>query len=397
MSKLSDRILNLSDSQTLAMAQRSRDLKEKGVDVINLSIGEPDFGTPQCIKDAGKKAIDDNYSHYSPVPGFNELRKAIVEKFRKENNLEYDFNEIIVSNGAKQSLANVLLSLVNKGEEVIIPTPYWVSYIELVKLAEGVPILLEACIDNDFKITPKQIEQAISAKTKAIMLNSPSNPTGSVYSQEEMEEIAEVLKKYPDIIIISDEIYEHINYVGKHFSIAQIDGMKERTAVINGVSKAYAMTGWRIGYMAAPIWLAKACNKLQGQTTSGANSVAQIAAIEALESGMEESNRMREAFHNRRDLVMSMLDEIPGITRNVPSAAFYIFPNIEGILGKSYGKYLILSDMDLAMYLLETAHVAIVPGSAFGSANCIRISFAASEKELIEAFTRMHQAISLLE
>lgn len=396
MSKLADRILNLSDSQTLEMAQKSRDLKANGVDVINLSIGEPDFDTPSVIKEAGKKAIDDNYSHYSPVPGFNELRNAIVDKFKNENDLSYCMGEIIVSNGAKQSLANVLLSLVNKGEEVIIPAPYWVSYIELVKLAEGVPVIVESCIDNDFKVTPKQIEQAISAKTKAILLNSPSNPSGSIYSKDELEKIAKLLTKYPDIIIISDEIYEHINYVGEHFSIAQVPGMKERTAVINGVSKGYAMTGWRIGYMAAPIWLAKACNKLQGQTTSGANSVAQIASVAALKSGKEEISCMKDAFLRRRDLVMAMLDEIPGFVRNVPTGAFYIFPNISGIIGKSYGKYSINSDKELALYLLETAHVAVVPGSAFGNNECIRISFAACEEDLKKAFTRIKEAIALL-
>ncbi len=396
MSKLADRILNLSDSQTLEMAQKSRDLKANGVDVINLSIGEPDFDTPSVIKEAGKKAIDDNYSHYSPVPGFNELRNAIVDKFKNENDLSYCMGEIIVSNGAKQSLANVLLSLVNKGEEVIIPAPYWVSYIELVKLAEGVPVIVESCIDNDFKVTPKQIEQAISAKTKAILLNSPSNPSGSIYSKDELEKIAKLLTKYPDIIIISDEIYEHINYVGEHFSIAQVPGMKERTAVINGVSKGYAMTGWRIGYMAAPIWLAKACNKLQGQTTSGANSVAQIASVAALKSGKEEISCMKDAFLRRRDLVMAMLDEIPGFVRNVPTGAFYIFPNISGIIGKSYGKYSINSDKELALYLLETAHVAVVPGSAFGNNECIRISFAACEEDLKKAFFRIKEAIALL-
>ena len=396
MIKLADRILNLSDSQTLVMAQKSRDLKAQGIDVINLSIGEPDFDTPQHIKAAGKRAIDENFSHYTPVPGFDDLREAIVNKFKKENNLLFSKEQIVVSNGAKQSLANVLLSIIDKGDEVIIPAPYWVSYIELVKLAEGVPVVIDSCIDNDFKVTPRQIKEAITPKTKAFLFNSPSNPTGSIYSFEELKAISEVFVDEPNILIISDEIYEHINFTGKHHSIAGFDQVRDQVAVINGVSKGYAMTGWRIGYLAGPTWLAKATNKLQGQTTSGAGSISQKAAVSALGSDNSSIEKMKEAFLKRRNLVMKLLDEIPGITRNEPHGAFYIFPNIEAFLGKSNGKYTITTDTDLAIYLLEEAHVAVVPGVAFGNDHCIRLSYAASEVELREALARIKRALSAL-
>ena len=394
--KIAERILNLSDSQTLVMSQKSRDLKAQGVDVINLSIGEPDFDTPEQIKDAAKKAIDDNYSHYTPVPGFVDLREAIVEKLKTENKLDYTKCQIVVSNGAKQSLANVLMSVIDKGDEVIIPAPYWVSYIELVKLAEGVPVVIDACIDNDFKITARQIEEAITDKTKAFLFNSPSNPTGSIYSQKELEGIAKVFNDKENILIISDEIYEHINFDGQHASIAQFEELRDQVCVINGVSKGYAMTGWRIGYLAAPEWLAKATNKLQGQMTSGAGSISQKAAVAALKSDHSSIAIMKAEFLKRRNLVMELLDDIPGIVRNTPNGAFYIFPNIEAFLGKSNGNYTIKTDSDLAIYLLEKAHVAVVPGCAFGNDKCIRLSYAASEIELREALTRIKKALGEL-
>lgn len=396
MIQLAQRIRNLSDSQTLEMAQKSRDLKAQGIDVKNLSIGEPDFNTPELIKEAGKRAIDDNFSHYSPVPGFDDLRAAIVEKLRKENNLNYKKEQIVVSNGAKQSLANVLLSVVDKGDEVIIPAPYWVSYIDLVKLAEGIPVVIDSYIENDFKVTPRQVQEAITDRTKAFLFNSPSNPTGSIYSYDEMKALSEVFADKEDILIISDEIYEHINFTGKHHSIAEFGNLQDQVALINGVSKGYAMTGWRIGYLAGPLWLAKATNKLQGQTTSGAGSISQKAAVAALLSGNSSIEEMKQAFLKRRNLVMQLLDEIPGIVRNEPHGAFYIFPNISAFFGKSDGERTIQNDSDLSMYLLEKAHVAVVPGNAFGSANCIRLSYACSEEELKEALTRMKVALGKL-
>ncbi|MEA3444161.1 MAG: pyridoxal phosphate-dependent aminotransferase [Bacteroidota bacterium] len=394
MMKIAERILNLSVSQTLAMAQKSRDLKSQGVDIINLSIGEPDFNTPYHIKEAGKKAIDDNFSHYSPVPGFDDLREAIVEKLKNENNLTYTKDQIVVSNGAKQSLANVLLSIIDIGDEVIIPAPYWVSYIELVKLAGGIPVVVNSCIENDFKVTAKQVKEAITDKTKAFLFNSPSNPSGSIYSYDELKSLAEVFAKYENILIISDEIYEYINFAGKHHSIAGFEKIKDRVALINGVSKGYAMTGWRIGYLASPVWLAKATNKLQGQMTSGASSIAQKASVAAIKSECPEIEEMKQAFHKRLKLVMRLLDDIPGIIRNEPHGAFYIFPNINSFFGKSFGELKINNDTDLAMYLLDKAHVAVVPGIAFGNGNCIRISYAASEEELKEAMSRIKKALN---
>ena len=392
----SERILNLSDSQTLAMAQKSRDLKAKGIDIINLSIGEPDFNTPDFVKVAAKDAIDNNFSHYSPVPGYDDLRDAIVDKLKKENNLIYTRNQIVVSNGAKQSLANILLCAINKGDEVIIPAPYWVSYIELVKLAEGIPVIIDTCIDDDFKLSGEQLRKAITPRTRAFLFNSPSNPTGSIYSMAELASLVEVFNDYKDILIISDEIYEHINFIGNHFSIASFETVKDRVALVNGVSKAYAMTGWRIGYMAAPEWLSKACNKLQGQTTSGAGSISQKASVAALSSDNGSVEAMREAFRRRCSIVMEMLDDIPGIKRNTPHGAFYIFPNVSYFFNKSYGDITIKDDNDLSLYLLAEAHVAVVAGSAFGNENCIRFSYATSEPELIEALKRIKTALAKL-
>lgn len=396
MFQIAQRILNMSDSQTLAMAQKSRDLKALGIDIKNLSIGEPDFNTPGQIKNKAIEAIHENYSHYSPVPGYDALKDAIIEKFRNENQLEYKRSEIIVSTGAKQSLANVILSLINKDDEVIVLAPYWVSYTDQIKLAYGNPVIVNSCIENNFKSSPEQIEERITSKTKAILINSPSNPTGSIYSKDELAAIAKMLAKYPDIFIISDEIYEHINFTGKHYSIAQFPGMKERTAVINGVSKAYAMTGWRIGFMAAPEMVVKACTKLQGQITSGSCSVSQMAAVAALSGDHSERENMKSEFLRRRDLVVNKLREIPGLVTNIPEGAFYLFPNVSQLFGKKAGKYTIKNDTDLTMYLLEKAHVAMVPGSAFGNPNCIRLSYAVAVEELEEALDRIKNAIGEL-
>ncbi len=397
MTRIANRILNLADSQTLAMAELSRELKAKGIDIISLSIGEPDFNTPDAAKEAGKRAIDNNFSHYTPVSGYEDLKRAIAEKLQKENQLEYSSKEIIVSNGAKQSLANALLSLVNPGDEVIIPAPYWVSYLELVKLAEGIPVIVEGSYENDYKIQPEDLEAAISEKTVAILFNSPSNPTGSIYSQSEMIALAEVLYKHPQVFVISDEIYEHINFVGEHISMANFPGMKERTAVINGVSKGYAMTGWRIGYMAAPLWLTKACDKLQGQMTSGASSISQKAALAALQQCKEDSIRMNSIFEKRCQLVYERLVQIPGFEVKKPGGAFYLFPKIDSFFGKKYEKWHIQNDMDFSMFLLDQAHVGVVAGSAFGADQCIRISYATSEEELIEALNRIEQAVMKLQ
>ncbi len=397
MTRIANRILNLADSQTLAMAELSRELKAKGIDIISLSIGEPDFNTPDAAKEAGKRAIDNNFSHYTPVSGYEDLKRAIADKLQKENQLEYTTKEIIVSNGAKQSLANALLSLVNPGDEVIIPAPYWVSYLELVKLAEGIPVIVEGSYENDYKIRPEDLEAAISEKTVAILFNSPSNPTGSIYSQSEMKALAEVLYKHPQVFVISDEIYEHINFMGEHISMANLPGMKERTAVINGVSKGYAMTGWRIGYMAAPLWLTKACDKLQGQMTSGASSISQKAALAALQQCKEDSIRMNNIFEKRCQLVYERLVQIPGFEVKKPGGAFYLFPKIDSFFGKKYDKWHIQNDMDFSMFLLDQAHVGVVAGSAFGADQCIRISYATSEEDLIEALNRIEQAVMKLQ
>ncbi|MDH6341445.1 aspartate aminotransferase [Parabacteroides sp. PFB2-12] len=396
MTQVSDRLASLSPSETLAMSQKSQELKAQGIDVINLSVGEPDFFTPDHIKEAAKKAIDDNFSFYSPVPGYMDLRKAIVDKLKRENDLDYTTDQIIVSGGAKQSVCNVLLSIVGPGDEVIVPAPYWVSYVEMVKLAEGTNVIVEAGIDQDFKITPAQLEAAITPKTKALILCSPSNPTGSVYSQEELRGLAEVLAKHPNVIVLADEIYEHINYIGKHQSIAQFSEIKDRVVVINGVSKAYAMTGWRIGFIAAPLWIAKACNKLQGQYTSGASSIAQKASVAAFNGDQTCVEQMREAFLRRRDLVINLCKDIPGIKLNVPQGAFYVFPEMDYYFGKSAGDRAVNDASDLAMYLLEVGHVATVGGAAFGAPKCLRFSYATSDENLIEAISRMKKALANL-
>ncbi|MFO7880530.1 MAG: pyridoxal phosphate-dependent aminotransferase [Bacteroidales bacterium] len=392
--EISKRLEKLSVSATLAMTQKSRELKEEGNDVVNLSIGEPDFDTPQYVKDAAIKAIQENWTHYPPVPGYPELRKAISGKFQRENKLEYKPEQIMVSAGAKHSLINVLLSVVNPGDEVIVPAPYWVSYVEMVKLAEGKSVVLKCGIESDFKMTPEQLEGAITEKTRVIMFSSPSNPTGSLYTRDELKALADVIARYPRIIILSDEIYEHINFQGKHESIAQFDNVYDRTVIVNGVSKGYAMTGWRIGYIAAPVWIAKACQKLQGQFTSGACSIAQKAAEAAINGGTEASEKMTAVFKSRRDLVLDMLKDIPGMKTNCPGGAFYVFPDISYYLGKSFGGMIINDSSDLAMYLLEKAHVATVGGDAFGSPECLRLSYATSEDNLKKAIGRIKKALA---
>ena len=396
MNVLSNRLNSLSPSATLAMSQKSAELKAQGVDVINLSVGEPDFNTPDHIKEAAKKAIDDNYSRYSPVPGYPALRNAIVAKLKNENNLEYTAAQISCANGAKQSVCNTILALVNPGEEVIVPAPYWVSYPEMVKLAEGEPVIVTAGIEQNFKITPAQLEAAITPKTKALILCSPSNPTGSVYSQEELAGLVAVLEKFPNVFIIADEIYEHINYIGKHQSIAQFPSMKERTIIVNGVSKAYAMTGWRIGFIAGPEWIVKGVNKLQGQYTSGPCSVSQVAAEVAYTGTQEPVEQMRQAFERRRDLIVSLAKEVPGFEVNVPEGAFYLFPKCSSFFGKSANGHTINTSDDLAMYLLEVGHVACVGGTSFGAPECIRMSYATSDENIVEAIRRIKEALALL-
>ena len=394
--QVSDRLASLSPSATLAMSQKSGELKAQGVDVINLSVGEPDFNTPDHIKEAAKQAIDENYSRYSPVAGYPALRNAIVAKLKNENGLDYTANQISCANGAKQSVCNTILALINAGDEVIIPAPFWVSYPEMVKLAEGKPVIVPAGIEQDFKITPAQLEAAITPKTKALILCSPSNPTGSVYGAEELAGLAEVLKKYPEIIVIADEIYEHINYIGKHHSIATIEGMKERTVIVNGVSKAYAMTGWRIGFIAGPEWIVKAVNKLQGQYTSGPCSVSQKAAEAAYTGTQEPVETMRQAFERRRDLIVKLAKEVPGFEVNKPEGAFYLFPKCSYYFGKSDGHRTIQTADDLAMYLLEVGHVACVGGTSFGAPECIRMSYATSDENIVEAIRRIQAALALL-
>lgn len=391
---LSDRINNLEVSQTLAMAAKVRELKAEGKDVISLSLGEPDFNTPDFVKEAAKKAIDENYSTYTPVDGYLELREAISKKFKRDNNLEYKPSQIVVSTGAKQSLYNVAQSLLNPQDECILPAPYWVSYAEIVKMAEGQPVIVPTSVETNFKITPKQLEEAITPKTKMIMFSSPCNPSGSVYSREELTALSEVIKKHPNIFVVSDEIYEHINFTGNFCSIASIDGMYDRTITVNGVSKAFAMTGWRIGYIGAPEFIAKACTKMQGQVTSGANSIAQRATIEAVLAEPSVLDYMVKEFHKRRDLVIGLLQEIPNVKTTVPEGAFYAFPDISWYFGKTLRGRKISNSEDLAMYLLEEANVATVTGSAFGDANCIRLSYATSEDLLIEALRRIKEALS---
>ena len=396
MSALSNRINNLSESATIKMAKMGRELAAKGVDVISLSFGEPDFHTPEHIKDAAKKAMDENYTYYTPVAGYPELRKAIVKKLKDENNLDYDFSQIVVSTGAKQAIANAVLCLVNPGEEVIIPTPYWVSYSEVVKLAEGESVFIDTTVEQDFKITPEQLEAAITPKSKLFMFSSPSNPTGSVYNKSELEGLAKVFEKHPHIYIISDEIYEHINYGEKHESIAQFDSIKDRVIIINGFSKSYAMTGWRIGYSASSKETAAAFDKLQGQITSGTCSITQRAGVAAYEGGLETVLQMREQFKKRRDLVYSLLSDIEGLKVNLPDGAFYFFPNVTPFFGKSYNGKTINDSDELAIFLLEEAHVATVGGDSFGDPKSLRLSYAASEEKLTEAVKRIKAALGKL-
>ena len=397
MQQVSNRLKQLSESATLAMARMSRELKAQGHNVIALSLGEPDFDTPEFIKESAKNAIDNNYSHYTPVPGLLELRKAISKKLKRDNKLDYSPDQIVVSTGAKQSIANVCLSLLNSGDEVILPAPYWVSYYELVKLGEATPIVVKSSIDNDFKMSPQDLENAITPNTKMIIFSSPCNPSGTVYSQQELEELAKVLENYPNIFVVSDEIYELINFGVKHFSIARIDSIRDRVITVNGVSKGFAMTGWRVGYIAAPQWISSACNKIQGQVTSATCAIAQKATETAMLASPSEVEHMKIAFHKRRDLMLEMLSEIPGMRTNIPDGAFYIFPDVSHYFGKSDGKKIISNSSDLCMYILNDAHVALVDGEAFGSPNCVRISYAASEENLIEAVKRMKKSLAKLQ
>lgn len=397
MTQLSDCLKRLSPSATLAMSQKSNEMKANGIDVINMSVGEPDFNTPDHIKEAAKKAVDDNFSRYSPVPGYVDLRKAIVEKLKNENQLEYGVTEISVSNGAKQCVCNAVLALVNPGEEVIIPAPYWVSYPEMVEIAGGKSVYIDTDLSTNFKITPEQLENAITEKTRMLILCSPSNPTGSVYSKDELEALAEVIKKHENLYVVSDEIYEHISYIGNHESIAQFPGMRERTIIINGVSKAYAMTGWRIGFLAAPEWIAKGCNKLQGQYTSGPCSVSQKAAEAAYNGSQQCVEDMRLVFERRRNLIVKLAKDIPGLEVNVPEGAFYLFPKCSSFFGKEYGKYKISNSTDFAMYLLEEGHVATVSGDAFGAPDYFRMSYATDDKTITEALNRIKVALAKLQ
>lgn len=396
MKQVSNRLLQLSESATLAMARMSRELKAQGHDVIALSLGEPDFDTPEFIKDSAKKAIDNNFSHYTPVPGLVELREAICHKLKRDNKLDFDPNQIVVSTGAKQSIANVCLSLLNKGDEVLLPAPYWVSYYELVKLGEATPVVIESSIDNDFKISPEQLEKSITPKTKMMIFSSPCNPSGTVYSKSELEALANVLEKYPHVYIVSDEIYELINFGVEHFSLARIESIKDRVITVNGVSKGFAMTGWRVGYIAAPQWIANACNKIQGQVTSATCAIAQKATETAMLADPSVIENMKLAFHKRRDLMLNMLSDVKGIRTNTPDGAFYIFPDVSYYFGKSDGINTINNSSEFCMYLLNDAHVAIVAGEAFGSPNCVRISYAASEEHLIEAVSRIKKSLEKL-
>ena len=397
MTKVSGRLNRLAESATLAMARMSRELQAKGVNIIALSLGEPDFDIPEFIKEAAKKAIDDNFSHYTPVPGLPELRSSISAKFKRDNHLEYTPDQIVVSTGAKQSLANVCLSLLDPEDEVLLPCPYWVSYAEIIKLAEGVPVEIKSTIDSDFKITPSQLEASITSRTKMIMFSSPCNPSGTVYTQSELEAIAKMLDKYPNIYIVSDEIYEHINFTDKHYSIGTIPSMKDRTVTVNGVSKGFAMTGWRVGFIGAPLWIAKACNKIQGQVTSATCAIAQKATERAmLAEPRSTTKEMKETFLKRRNMLVSLLKDIPGIKCNIPQGAFYVFPDISSYFGKSYANEIINNANDFCMYLLNFAHVACVAGDAFGNPECIRISYAASDKKLTDAVSRIKTHLAKL-
>lgn len=393
MAQLSDRLNRLAPSATLAMSQRSGEMKAQGINVINMSVGEPDFMTPDHVKEAGKKAIDDNFSKYSPVPGYLSLRKAIANKLKRENNLNYSASEVIVGTGGKQGVCNTILALVNPGDEVIIPAPYWVSYPQMVKLAGGGPVIVPAGIEQDFKVTADQLKAAITSKTKLIILCSPSNPTGSVYTKEELEALAKIVLEHNDLFVLSDEIYEHINYIGCHASIAACEGMKERTIICNGVSKAYAMTGWRLGWVAAPEWIIKGLNKLQGQYTSGTSSVSQMAALAAYEGDQGCVEDFREAFQRRRNLIVSLAKEVPGLEVNVPEGAFYLFPKCSSYFGKTDGKHVINNSTDFALYLLEEGHVATVAGDAFGSPDYFRMSYATSDDNIIEALSRIKEVL----
>ena len=396
MAQLSNRLNRLAPSATLAMSQKSSEMKAQGIDVINMSVGEPDFNTPDHIKEAAEKAIEENYSRYSPVPGYPELRKAIAAKLKNENGLDYSVNEILVSNGAKQSVCNTVMALCNDGDEVIIPAPYWVSYPQMALLAGAKPVIINAGFEQNFKITPRQLEDAITDKTRMLILCSPSNPTVSVYSQDELDALAKVITSHDDLFVLADEIYEHINYVGEHASIARSEGMKERTVIVNGVSKAYAMTGWRIGYIAAPEWIVKGCNKLQGQYTSGPCSVSQKAAEAAYTMSQECVETMRLAFQRRRDLIVELAKDIPGLEVNVPEGAFYLFPKCSSFYGKKYGDRIITSSTDLAMFLLEEGHVATVGGDAFGDPDCFRMSYATSDDNIREAMRRIKDTLAKL-
>lgn len=396
MNQLSDRLNRLAPSATLAMSQKSSEMRAQGVDVINMSVGEPDFNTPEFIKEAGKKAIDDNYSKYSPVPGYLALRQAISEKLKNENGLDYNTSEIIVGTGGKQGVCNAVLALVNPGDEVVIPAPYWVSYPQMVKLAGGIPVVVSTEIENNFKMTPDQLEAAITPKTKMLILCSPSNPTGSVYSKDELQELAEVIRRHENVFVLSDEIYEHITYVGHTHSMAEFTGMKDRVIIANGASKAYAMTGWRLGWVAAPEWIVKGMNKLQGQYTSGTCDVSQMAALAAYTSPQEAREAMRQAFERRRDLIVELGREINGLEVNVPEGAFYLFPKCSSFFGKSDGTHTISNSTDLALYLLEEGHVATVAGDAFGAPGYFRMSYATSEDNIREALRRIKEALAKL-
>ncbi len=396
---LSDRILRLSESATLEMTRKSRELKAQGKDIITLSIGEPDFDTPDDIKEAGKRAIDNNITHYPPVPGFLELRQAIARKLKRDNGLDYSATQIVVSNGAKQSLTNIFMVLLNAGDEVIIPSPYWVSYPEMIKMADGTPVFVDAGIETDFKVTAEQVKAAITPRTKAFLFNSPSNPTGSVYTKEELQALADVFEKYPDIVIVSDEIYELILFEGKHESMAQFENIRDRVILVNGVSKGFAMTGWRIGYIAANQFLTDAINKLQGQYTSGAGTISQMAALQAMDTDPADSAELKDmvaTFKERRDLLIGLLNEIPGVKLSIPNGAFYLFPDVSSYYGKSDGETMVKNSSDLCIYLLNKANVALVPGEAFGSPNCVRLSYATSNELIIEAIKRIKKALAEL-
>lgn len=396
MAHLSDRINLISESQTIAMARKSRELKAQGIDIISLSLGEPDFATPDVVKQAAIKAINDNFSYYTHVSGYVELREAIAKKFKRDNNLDYTADEIVVSTGAKQSIANAVLCLINPGDEVIVPAPYWVSYLEILKLAGGVPVIINTNIENDFKVTPEQLKQHITPKTRMLMFSTPCNPTGSVYSQSELRAIADVVKQHDELYIMSDEIYEHINFIGGHQSMAQFPDIKDRVITINGVSKGFAMTGWRGGILAAPKWIAQACDKMQGQFTSATSSITQKAMHAAMEMPADATHSMRDAFKKRRDLVLNLMKDIPGFKTNVPQGAFYVYPEVSSLFGKSYNGFVINNATDLSMFLLDVAHVALVPGAAFGDDSYIRFSYATSEDKLTEACKRIKEAVEKL-